>query len=162
MTNNAKGKEMENMGIDMNIKEVLEYLPHRYPFLLLDRVLSYTPGESLVALKNVTFNENFFQGHFPGRPLMPAVLILEAMAQTAGLLALRDLDARLTKNSEYYFAGIDKARFRKPVEPGDQLIFRAKFLRTVRGIWKIDVVAEVDDQLVASAQLMGAFRGMEA
>uniref|UniRef100_A0A450VL84 3-hydroxyacyl-[acyl-carrier-protein] dehydratase FabZ n=1 Tax=Candidatus Kentrum eta TaxID=2126337 RepID=A0A450VL84_9GAMM len=145
----------------MDIKEILDYLPHRYPFLLIDRVLDYTPGKSLIALKNVTFNENFFQGHFPGRPLMPAVLILEAMAQTAGLLALRDLDARLTRKSEYYFVGIDKARFRRPVEPGDQLLFHAEFLRTTRGMWKIDVTARVDDRLVASAQLMGAFRGTE-
>lgn len=145
----------------MDIKEILEYLPHRYPFLLIDRVLDYTPRESLTALKNVTFNENFFQGHFPGRPLMPAVLILEAMAQTAGLLALQDIGARLTQESEYYFAGIDKARFRRPVEPGDQLIFHAKLLRTNRGIWKIDVTAKVDDQMVASAELMGAFRGTE-
>ena len=145
----------------MDIKEILDYLPHRYPFLLIDRVLDYTPGKSLIALKNVTFNENFFQGHFPGRPLMPAVLILEAMAQTAGLLALRDLDARLTRKSEYYFVGIDKARFRRPVEPGDQLLFHAELLRTTRGMWKIDVTARVDDRLVASAQLMGAFRGTE-
>uniref|UniRef100_A0A451A319 3-hydroxyacyl-[acyl-carrier-protein] dehydratase FabZ n=1 Tax=Candidatus Kentrum sp. TUN TaxID=2126343 RepID=A0A451A319_9GAMM len=145
----------------MDIKEILEYLPHRYPFLLIDRVLEYTPRKSLVALKNVTCNENFFQGHFPGRPLMPAVLILEAMAQAAGLLTLRDLNARLPKNSEYYFVGIDKARFRKPVGPGDQLIFNVELLRTARGIWKIDATAKVDGQLVASAELMGAFRGIE-
>lgn len=145
----------------MDIKEILDYLPHRYPFLLIDRVLDYTPGKSLVAMKNVTFNENFFQGHFPGRPLMPAVLILEAMAQTAGLLGLRDLDARLTEKSEYYFVGVDKARFRRPVQPGDRLIFHAEFLRSTRGIWRIDVTARVDDQLVASAELMGAFRGTE-
>uniref|UniRef100_A0A450ZNE7 3-hydroxyacyl-[acyl-carrier-protein] dehydratase FabZ n=1 Tax=Candidatus Kentrum sp. TUN TaxID=2126343 RepID=A0A450ZNE7_9GAMM len=145
----------------MDIKEILEYLPHRYPFLLIDRVLEYTPRKSLVALKNVTCNENFFQGHFPGRPLMPAVLILEAMAQAAGLLTLRDLNARLPKNSEYYFVGIDKARFRKPVGPGDQLIFNVELLRAARGIWKIDATAKVDGQLVASAELMGAFRGIE-
>jgi 3-hydroxyacyl-[acyl-carrier-protein] dehydratase len=152
----------KNKGIEkMDIKEILEYLPHRYPFLLIDRVLDYVPKKSLIASKNVTFNENFFQGHFPGRPVMPAVLILEAMAQTAGLLALRDLDARLTEKSEYYFVGIDKARFRKPVEPGDQLVFHAKFLRATRGVWRIDVAAKVDDQLVASAELMGTFRGIE-
>nr|VFK42684.1 MAG: 3-hydroxyacyl-[acyl-carrier-protein] dehydratase [Candidatus Kentron sp. TC]VFK58757.1 MAG: 3-hydroxyacyl-[acyl-carrier-protein] dehydratase [Candidatus Kentron sp. TC] len=145
----------------MDIKEILEYLPHRYPFLLIDRVLEYTPKKSLVALKNVTCNEPFFQGHFPSRPLMPAVLILEAMAQAAGLLTLRDLNARLPKNSEYYFVGIDKARFRKQVGPGDQLIFNVEFLRTTRGIWKIDATAKVEEQLVASAELMGAFRGIE-
>uniref|UniRef100_A0A450X4M5 3-hydroxyacyl-[acyl-carrier-protein] dehydratase FabZ n=1 Tax=Candidatus Kentrum sp. LPFa TaxID=2126335 RepID=A0A450X4M5_9GAMM len=149
------------MDTNMDIKEVLEYLPHRYPFLLIDRVLEYTPKKSLVALKNVTSNEPFFQGHFPNRPLMPAVLILEAMAQAAGLLTLRDLNARLPKNSEYYFVGIDKARFRKQVGPGDQLIFNVKFLRTTRGIWKVDASAKVEEQLVASAELMGAFRGME-
>uniref|UniRef100_A0A450X0B3 3-hydroxyacyl-[acyl-carrier-protein] dehydratase FabZ n=2 Tax=unclassified Candidatus Kentrum TaxID=2643149 RepID=A0A450X0B3_9GAMM len=149
------------MDTNMDIKEVLEYLPHRYPFLLIDRVLEYTPKKSLVALKNVTSNEPFFQGHFPNRPLMPAVLILEAMAQAAGLLTLRDLNARLPKNSEYYFVGIDKARFRKQVGPGDQLIFNVKFLRTTRGIWKVDATAKVEEQLVASAELMGAFRGME-
>uniref|UniRef100_A0A451A720 3-hydroxyacyl-[acyl-carrier-protein] dehydratase FabZ n=1 Tax=Candidatus Kentrum sp. UNK TaxID=2126344 RepID=A0A451A720_9GAMM len=149
------------MDTNMDIKEVLEYLPHRYPFLLIDRVLEYTPKKSLVALKNVTSNEPFFQGHFPNRPLMPAVLILEAMAQAAGLLTLRGLNARLPKNSEYYFVGIDKARFRKQVGPGDQLIFNVKFLRTTRGIWKVDATAKVEEQLVASAELMGAFRGME-
>jgi len=149
------------MDINMDIKEILEYLPHRYPFLLLDRVLDYTPGKSLVALKNVTCNENFFQGHFPGRPLMPAVLILEAMAQAAGLLTLRDLDLRPQRNSEYYFVGIDKARFRRPVRPGDQLIFYVESLRTTRGIWKVEVLAKVDDELVASAELMGAFRSVD-
>uniref|UniRef100_A0A450YKW7 3-hydroxyacyl-[acyl-carrier-protein] dehydratase FabZ n=2 Tax=Candidatus Kentrum sp. TC TaxID=2126339 RepID=A0A450YKW7_9GAMM len=149
------------MDTNMDIKEILEYLPHRYPFLLIDRVLEYTPKKSLVALKNVTCNEPFFQGHFPSRPLMPAVLILEAMAQAAGLLTLRDLNARLPKNSEYYFVGIDKARFRKQVGPGDQLIFNVEFLRTTRGIWKIDATAKVEEQLVASAELMGAFRGIE-
>ena len=157
MTNISNSKKVENM----DIKEILEYLPHRYPFLLIDRVLNYTPGKSLVALKNVTFNENFFQGHFPNRPLMPAVLILEAMAQTAGLLVLRNIDKRPTEKSEYYFAGIDKARFRRPVEPGDQLIFYAEFSRMTRGIWKVDVTAKVDDKLVASAELMGVFRSME-
>uniref|UniRef100_A0A451BHK3 3-hydroxyacyl-[acyl-carrier-protein] dehydratase FabZ n=1 Tax=Candidatus Kentrum sp. SD TaxID=2126332 RepID=A0A451BHK3_9GAMM len=145
----------------MDIREILEYLPHRYPFLLIDRVLEYTPGKSLVALKNVTSNEPFFQGHFPDRPLMPAVLILEAMAQAAGLITLRDMKARLPKNSEFYFVGIDKARFRKPVGPGDQLIFNAELLRTTRGIWKFDVMAKVEEQPVASAELMGAFRGIE-
>uniref|UniRef100_A0A450SF45 3-hydroxyacyl-[acyl-carrier-protein] dehydratase FabZ n=1 Tax=Candidatus Kentrum sp. FW TaxID=2126338 RepID=A0A450SF45_9GAMM len=144
----------------MDITEILEYLPHRYPLLLIDRVLEYAPKKSLVALKNVTCNENFFQGHFPDRPLMPAVLILEAMAQAAGLLTLRDLNARLPKNSEFYFVGIDKARFRRPVEPGDQLIFNVELLRTTRGIWKFDATANVDEQLVASAELMGSFRGI--
>ena len=142
----------------MDINEILHYLPQRYPFLLIDRVLSYTPKESLVALKNVTANEHFFQGHFPGRPVMPAVLILEAMAQASGILTLRDIDARLAKDSDYFFVGVDKARFRKPVVPGDQLIFTIELLRTSRGMWKVDAKAEVDGQLVASADLMGAFR----
>lgn len=146
------------MDTNMDIKEILEYLPHRYPFLLIDRVLEYTPRKSLVALKNVTYNEPFFQGHFPDRPLMPAVLILEAMAQAAGLVTLRDLGARLAKTSEFYFVGIDKARFRSPVEPGDQLIFNVELLRTTRGIWKYATTATVNEQLVASAELMGSFR----
>jgi len=150
------------MDTNMDIKEILEYLPHRYPFLLIDRVLEYIPEKSLVALKNVTYNEPFFQGHFPGRPLMPAVLILEAMAQAAGLVTLRDLGARLPKNSEFYFVGIDKARFRRPVGPGDQLIFNVELLRTTRGIWKFNTTAKVDEQLVASAELMGSFSGIEA
>jgi len=145
-------------GILMDIGEVLKYLPHRYPFLLLDRVLECAPGESLTALKNVTYNEPFFQGHFPGKPVMPAVLILESMAQATGLLALKTMDTLPREGSIYYFAGIDKARFRRPVVPGDQLLVTVRLLRTHRGVWKVDASATVDGQPVAEAQLMGALR----
>ena len=144
--------------VDMPIEEVLRYLPHRYPFLLIDRVLECTPGKSLTALKNVTINEPFFPGHFPRRPVMPAVLILEAMAQATGILALRTLDRRPTETSMYYFVGIDNARFRRPVVPGDQLIIEIEAVRATRGIWKVNGRAEVGPNLVAAADIMGALR----
>ena len=146
---------------EMDIKEVLKYLPHRYPFLLVDRVLECTPGESLVALKNVSYNENFFPGHFPNQPVMPAVLILEAMAQATGILVMRTLDALPTEHSVYYFVGVDKARFRRPVEPGDQLILNIEILRTVRDIWKVKAEARVNDTVVADALIMGALREVD-
>jgi len=146
---------------EMDIKEVLKYLPHRYPFLLVDRVLECTPGESLVALKNVSYNENFFPGHFPNQPVMPAVLILEAMAQATGILVMRTLDSLPTENSVYYFVGVDKARFRRPVEPGDQLILNIEILRTVRDIWKVKAEARVNDTVVADALIMGALREVD-
>jgi 3-hydroxyacyl-[acyl-carrier-protein] dehydratase len=147
---------------EMDIKEILRYLPHRYPILLIDRVLECHPGESLVAIKNVSYNEQFFQGHFPNRPVMPAVLILEAMAQATGILALRTVDSLPTERSIYYFVGIDDARFRKPVEPGDQLRIEVKLLRKTRGVWKVRSDALVDGQIVANAQLMGALREVES
>jgi 3-hydroxyacyl-[acyl-carrier-protein] dehydratase len=146
---------------EMNIGEVLKYLPHRYPFLLIDRVLECVPGESLVALKNVTYNEHFFPGHFPNRPVMPAVLILEAMAQATGILALRTLDTLPTENSIYYFVGVDEARFRRTVEPGDQLRIEVRLERKVRGMWKVKSEAHVDGVLCANARLMGALRELE-
>ena len=144
---------------DMDINEILKYLPHRYPFLLIDRVLECLPGESIVAIKNVTYNEHFFQGHFPHRPVMPAVLILEAMAQATGYLALKTIDRPPTDESIYYFVGIDKARFRQPVQPGDQLVIGARLLRRARGVLKVSSEVKVDGALVASAELMGALRG---
>ena len=146
---------------EMNISEVLKFLPHRYPFLLIDRVLSCTPGESLVALKNVTYNENFFPGHFPNRPVMPAVLILEAMAQATGVLALRTLESLPTENSIYYFVGVDGARFRRTVQPGDQLEIRVQLERKMRGVWKVKSEARVDGALCADARLMGALRELD-
>ncbi len=143
---------------EMDIKQVLKFLPHRYPFLLVDKVLACSPGESLVAVKNVTINEQFFQGHFPDRPLMPAVLILEAMAQATGILALRTLDRLPTERTSYYFVGIDKARCHRPVQPGDQLMIHVKLLRTTQGVWKVSANAEVDGKVVASADLLGALR----
>ena len=143
---------------EMNIRDVLEYLPHRYPMLLVDRVLECEPGSYLTALKNVTANEPFFPGHFPGRPVMPAVMILEVMAQATGILALRTLDELPSASSIYYFVGVDSARFRQPVVPGDQLIVRIEIIRHARGIWKVDARGTVDDKVVAEAVLMGALR----
>lgn len=145
----------------MDVNDILKYLPHRYPFLLIDRVLECTPGESLIALKNVSYNEHFFQGHFPMRPVMPAVLILEAMAQATGILAVRTFSAQLTDNSIYYFVGIDDARFRQPVEPGDQLIIETRLLRGSKRIWKGTCDVKVDGKVVASAQLLGTLRELD-
>ncbi|MEM7408055.1 MAG: 3-hydroxyacyl-ACP dehydratase FabZ [Pseudomonadota bacterium] len=146
----------------MEIGEILKFLPHRYPFLLLDRVLEHVPGDRLRALKNVTINEPFFQGHFPGRPVMPGVLILEAMAQATGLLALDGVpqDA-IGEGSIYYFVGIDKARFRRPVMPGDQLIVEITQRRNARGVIKASALATVDGQAAAEAEIMGALRQVE-
>ena len=142
----------------MAIEEVLAHLPHRYPFLLVDRVLECIPGKSLVALKNVTINEPFFPGHFPRRPVMPAVLILEAMAQATGILALRSLGRLPSETEMYYFAGVDNARFRRPVQPGDQLVIEIDLVRATRGIWKVAARGKVGDKVVAAADLMGALR----
>ncbi|MDX1252239.1 MAG: 3-hydroxyacyl-ACP dehydratase FabZ [Gammaproteobacteria bacterium] len=145
----------------LDIREVLRYLPHRYPFMLVDRVLSYVPGESLVALKNVTFNEPFFQGHFPQRPVMPGVLIIEAMAQATGILAFISTNTRPTDKSLYFFAGIDNARFKQPVVPGDQLILEVEVLRVIRTVWKFNATAKVDGNVVATAEIMCAERELE-
>jgi 3-hydroxyacyl-[acyl-carrier-protein] dehydratase len=146
----------------MDINEVLKYLPHRYPMLLIDRVIECHPGKSLTALKNVTYNENFFQGHFPNKPVMPAVMILEAMAQATGIFALKSLDAVLTEKSVYYFVGVDKARFRRPVEPGDQLYIEVRLIRTTRAVWKVESDATVNGAVAASAELMGALREIDS
>ncbi len=145
----------------MNISEILKHLPHRYPFLLVDRVLKFEKGKSLVALKNVTYNEPFFLGHFPQQAVMPGVLILEAMAQATGLLAFRTGGRTAESNSLYYLVGIDKARFKRPVEPGDQLILSVELKRVRRGIWVFNGCAEVDDQLVASAEIICTERDIE-
>lgn len=146
----------------MDIREILNYLPHRYPFVLLDRVLEFEPNQRLLALKNVTINEHFFQGHFPKLPVMPAVLILEAMAQATGLLALRSMETPPSQNSVYYFVGIDKARFRKPVSPGDQLLIEVTSEKTSRRVWQVRAVARVEDSIVADAKIMGALREMDS
>jgi 3-hydroxyacyl-[acyl-carrier-protein] dehydratase len=138
----------------LDIAAVLRQLPHRFPFLLVDRVLELVPGKTIKALKNVTINEPFFPGHFPHRPVMPGVLILEALAQTAGILAFQTAGVIPDEHTRFFFVGIDAARFRKPVEPGDQLILRAEFQRAVRGIWKFATVAEVDGREVCSAEMM--------
>jgi 3-hydroxyacyl-[acyl-carrier-protein] dehydratase len=140
----------------MDIHEVLKFLPHRYPFLLIDRVIDIQLGKSLVALKNVTVNEMFFSGHFPERPVMPGVLILEAMAQAGGVLAYKSTNTSPEDGTLYYFAGVDKARFRRVVEPGDQLRLEVKLLRSKRNVWVLSGSAYVDDELVCSAELMSA------
>lgn len=148
--------------VEMDIDEIMKYLPHRYPMLLIDRVVDMQLGESLVAIKNVSYNEPYFQGHFPNRPVMPAVIILEAMAQATGILVLRSMDKLPSEKSIYYFVGIDGARFRRPVEPGDQLRIEVKLIRSVRGIWKLRSDATVEGETVASGDLMGAMREIKA
>ena len=144
----------------MDIEEILGHVPHRYPFVLIDRVLSCEPRKSLVALKNVTYNEPFFPGHFPNRPVMPGVLILEAMAQAAGILGLRSMEERpVGTNTNVYFAGIDNARFKQPVVPGDQLVVEVTYQRDRRGIWKFSGEAKVDGSVAASADIMVALSG---
>ncbi len=143
-------------GFPMDIHAVLKQLPHRYPLLLVDRVIECVPGKSIHALKNVTINEPFFPGHFPHRPVMPGVMILEALAQAAGILAFKTAGVVPNEQTRFYFVGIDKARFRRPVEPGDQLILKATLERAMRGIWKFSTVAEVGGEEVASATMMVA------
>jgi 3-hydroxyacyl-[acyl-carrier-protein] dehydratase len=140
----------------MDIQEILEHLPHRYPFLLVDRVLECEPGKRLVAVKNVSVNEPMFTGHFPERPIFPGVLIMEALAQATGILAFRTTGKKPDGQSLYYFAGIDKCRFKQPVVPGDQMILEVDVIKEKRGIWKFNAVAKVDDKVVASAELMCA------
>ncbi len=142
----------------MDIAKILALLPHRYPFLLVDRVLESVPGKHIVALKNVTINEPFFPGHFPTHPVMPGVLVIEAMAQAAALLAFETAQAKLADREIIYFAGIDDARFKRPVVPGDQLIMRAELERQLRGVWKFSAVAHVGEQLAAEAKLMCTMR----
>ena len=138
---------------DFNIQKVMEFLPHRYPFLLIDRVVACSPGTELRALKNVSFNEPYFQGHFPGQPIMPGVLIMEALAQATGLLSFCSMEDG-EQEKLYMLVGIDKARFRGQVVPGDQLILNVTLNRTMRGIWMYQGVATVDDKVVAEAELM--------
>lgn len=138
----------------MDIQKILSLLPHRYPFLLIDRVLEFHPHKSLVAIKNVTYNEPFFNGHFPIKPVMPGVLIVEAMAQATGLLAMESNPETVNDSTIYLFVGIDNARFKRPVEPGDQLIIEANMLRLKRGIGIFACEAKVDGQVVATAQIM--------
>lgn len=138
----------------MSIYEVMERLPHRYPFLLIDRVLECVPGDRLTAIKNVTFNEPFFTGHFPVRPVMPGVLILEAMAQATGILAFRTLDEGPDSKSLYLLVGLDKARFKRQVEPGDQLVIDVDLKRRLRGMWLFGAEARVGDEIAATADVM--------
>ena len=145
----------------MDIHQILEYLPHRYPILLVDRVLDLVPGERITALKNVTINEPFFPGHYPHHPVMPGVLIIEGMAQPAALLSFRSADSQVDSKSVYYFVGIDGARFKRPVMPGDQLILDVSLIVAKRGIWKFAAVAKVDGQIAAEAEIMCTVRTVE-
>jgi 3-hydroxyacyl-[acyl-carrier-protein] dehydratase len=138
----------------MEIREILNYLPHRFPFLLIDRVLSCEPGKNIVAIKNVAVNEPYFQGHFPGNPVMPGVMIVESLAQAAGVLSFLSQKRDSTQNLLYYFVGIDRARFKKLVIPGDQLKLNVTLLRQVRGIAKFEAIATVEDAVVTEAELL--------
>ncbi len=143
-----------------DIQEILKYLPHRYPFLLLDRVLDFTKDRSLTAIKNVTVNEPFFPGHFPNRPVMPGVLILEAMAQASAVLSLKSTNKLPGADSVFYFVGINDARFKRPVEPGDQLRLVTSIRRKMKGIWMYQCTAHVGEELAASAGLMCTYKGL--
>ena len=142
----------------MDIQRILQKLPHRYPFLLVDRVIELEKGLRIKALKNVTFNEPFFSGHFPARPVMPGVLMLEALAQAAALLSFESADAEPDENTVVYFAGIDGCRFKRPVGPGDQLILEATIDRVKAGIYKYKTRATVDGQLAVEAEMMCTMR----
>jgi len=143
---------------EMDIHQVLQHLPQRFPLLMIDRVLECEPGKRILALKNVSANEPYFPGHFPHRPVMPGVLILEAMAQAAGILVFRTLGTRPDDKSVYYYAGIDNARFKRPVEPGDQLRIEVSILGSKRGIWKFGCTARVGEVLVAEADILCTVR----
>jgi len=145
---------------EMNIKEILDHLPHRYPFLLVDRVLAIEPGKSIHAYKNISINEEFFVGHFPHHPVMPGVLIMEALAQAAGILSFKTMGSKPDADSVFYFVGIDNARFKRPVVPGDQLHLHVNIARQKRGIWKYEAVARVDGETAAEAELMCAQRSL--
>ena len=145
----------------MNIHEILQYLPHRYPFVLLDRVLSLEVGHRIVAVKNVTMNEPYFPGHFPYYPVMPGVLIIEALAQAAAVLSFKTINTKPNDDSVYYFAGIDKARFKKPVSPGDQLILTVTITRLLKGIARYSGIAEVDGVIVAEAEMMCILKALD-
>ena len=146
---------------EMSIHEVLQYLPHRYPFLLIDRVVECELGVRVRAIKNVTYNEPFFPGHFPARPVFPGVMILEAMAQATGLLAFRTQGVRPDDNTLYLFVGVDKARFKRQVGPGDRLDITVELQRTARGVWRFSCEARVDGDVACEADLMGAMRDVE-
>jgi 3-hydroxyacyl-[acyl-carrier-protein] dehydratase len=144
----------------MNINEVMKHLPHRYPFLLVDRVVSVVPDKSIVALKNVTINEPFFVGHFSYHPVMPGVLVIEALAQAAAILTFRSNNHLPDDKSIYYFVGIDNARFKRPVIPGDQLMLHVNIARESRGLWKFKGEARVDNNLAAEAELLCTLRNL--
>ena len=144
----------------LDINQIKQYLPHRYPLLLVDRVLNWESGKTIDAIKNVTINEEFFNGHFPNKPVMPGVMTIEALAQTSALLAFLTMGQKPDENAVVYFLGIDKARFKRPVEPGDQLRMHVEIVRHSRGIWKFQARATVDDQLAVEAELMCTMRSV--
>lgn len=144
----------------LDINQIKQYLPHRYPLLLVDRVVDWESGKRLTAIKNVTINEEFFNGHFPHKPVMPGVLMIEALAQSAALLAFLTMGQKPDDNAVVYFVGIDGARFKRPVEPGDQLRMEVEILRQSRGIWKFQARAMVDEQLAVEAELMCTMRSI--
>jgi 3-hydroxyacyl-[acyl-carrier-protein] dehydratase len=147
--------------MQLDIHEILNHLPHRYPFVLIDRVTDLKLNEEITAIKNVTINEPFFPGHFPYHPVMPGVLIVEAMAQAAAVLSFKTMNVLPSEDSVYYFAGIDNVRFKKPVSPGDQLVLNVKIDRVLKGIWKYKAQAKVDDQIVAEAEMMCILKNIQ-
>ncbi|HYG32320.1 MAG TPA: 3-hydroxyacyl-ACP dehydratase FabZ [Methylophilaceae bacterium] len=151
----------DTQNTSMDIHAILQHLPHRYPFVLVDKVLSLELGKEIVALKNVSVNEPYFPGHFPYHPVMPGVLIVEAMAQAAAILSFRTMETKPNDDSIYYFAGIDKVRFKKPVSPGDQLILKVRIDRILRGIWKYCGEASVDGVVVAEAEMMCILKAID-
>lgn len=157
MTTDNASSSTDALGIStMDINDIMEHLPHRYPFLLVDKVIDYRLGESLVAVKNISVNEPCFTGHFPHRPIFPGVLILEAMAQATGLLAFKTMQTKPSTDSLYYFVGIDNARFKKPVVPGDQLELHVSLVKRKRDMWKFSAEGRVDGAVVCQADLLCA------
>jgi 3-hydroxyacyl-[acyl-carrier-protein] dehydratase len=152
---------MENIDKTLDINQIKQYLPHRYPMLLVDRVLTWESGKTITAIKNVTANEEFFNGHFPNKPVMPGVLMVEAMAQSAAILSFLTMGKKPDENTIVYFVGIDNVRFKRPVGPGDQLKMDVEILRVARGIWKYKAVATVDGQLAVEAELMCTLRSTD-
>lgn len=142
----------------IEITEIRKYLPHAYPFLLVDRVVDFVEGESILGYKNVTVNEEFFNGHFPGLPIMPGVLITEALAQVSGILGFKSMNKTVADGTMYLFAGSDKMRFKRQVIPGDQLMLESRVVSVKRGIWKFDVKASVEGQLACSGSILCAER----
>ena len=158
-TESKENESGTDMGMD--ITQIMKFLPHRYPFLLVDRVLELVPNERIVALKNISMNEPQFPGHFPKHPVMPGVLMIEALAQTAGLLAFKSGGIEVNENTVIYFVGIDGARFKRPVVPGDQLRMEASIIKVMRGIWKFSAKATVDGQIACEAELMCTLKQLD-
>ena len=152
---------MKSTMTTLDINQIKQYLPHRYPMLLVDRVLNWESGKTITAIKNVTANEEIFSGHFPNKPVMPGVLMIEAMAQAAALLSFLTMGQKPDENTLVYFLGIDNARFKRPVEPGDQLVMQVEIIKVARGIWKYKASATVDGQLAVEADLMCTLRTVD-